>query len=97
MLQEETFQETLKQLSETTSATGGTSLVSLMVPGETQMSIIASQLNKELSTSQSIKDKDVRTNIQSSLKALIQQIKPYGASAPANGLVMIAGETKYCI
>lgn len=87
----------IQELGKSKSATHGTSLVTLYVLPESNMSIVGEQLNSELSTSQNIKDKNVRAGVRDALKSLIQQVKSYGYTAHENGLVLCAGELDYCV
>ena len=53
-MNEKNYYDLIKEMSEATSETGGTSLPTLLIPGNTQLSLISSQLVNELSTSQNI-------------------------------------------
>lgn len=92
-----TSYETLNLLRDAKSISSGTSLITLYVPGNTSMSIVSNQLSSELSTSQNIKSKSVRSGVQSAIKSCQQQIKLLGTTAPENGLVLCAGEIQSCI
>lgn len=83
----------VQDLSKTSSKTRGTSLVTLYVPSNTNLNQVTSKLTCELSTSQNIKDKSVRYNVQSALKSGLHKIKSYPEyKAPENGFVLCAGE-----
>jgi peptide chain release factor subunit 1 len=85
--------EVIKNLAESRSVTRGTSLVTIYVPSNSQISLVTEKLNNELSTSMNIKSKDVRQAVQSALKSGMQLIKNYPAHcAPENGFVLCAGE-----
>lgn len=83
-------------LSETSSLTRGTSLITLYVPSKMNLGNVSTQLTSELSSSQNIKSKDVRLAVQSGIKSLQQKVRTYadthGHCAPQNGFVLIAGE-----
>lgn len=90
--------ETIEVLSSAKSITGGTSLVTLYVPGNSNLINVSSQLNKELSTSQNIKSKAVRDAVQSALKSGQHKIKSLsGHKTSENGFVLCCGEIKSCI
>jgi peptide subunit release factor 1 (eRF1) len=86
---------TVKELSQATSETRGTSLVTVLVPGEASISQVTSQLTSELGTASNIKDKSVRSSVQAALRSGLQKMKTYpGHKAGPNGLVLLAGEIK---
>lgn len=90
-----TSPDIVKELAKAASQTRGTSLVTIYVPAETNLSQISSKITSELSTSQNIKDKSVRSSVQLSLKSALRSIKLYpGHKAPENGFVLCAGEIK---
>lgn len=94
----ETTFDIVKELSEARSNTGATTLVTLYVPGNTNLSLVSSQISTELSTSQNIKNKNVRDSVYSALKSGQQKIKSYnGHRSPENGFVLCAGEIKSCV
>ncbi len=84
-------------LSEMRSQTGGTSLVTLQIPGNYSMGLISKSLSSELGTAANIKDKSVRKSVVAALKSSLVAIKKFGHTAPENGLVLCAGETRYCV
>ena len=93
-----TDQDIVKNLSLSQSSSHGTSLVTIYVPGDSNLNLVTSQLTSELSTSQNIKSKTVRGNVQTALKSGLQKIKSYGQHrAPENGFVVCAGEIKSCV
>lgn len=94
MVNQFTSQSVIQELLNAKSHTGGTSLITLYVPGNTNMNIVTQQLNSELATSQNIKSKQVRTSVQSAIKSGLQQIKLLPPKVPENGFVMCAGELK---
>lgn len=88
----------VKELANATSQTRGTSLVTIYVPSETNLGQVTSKITSELSTSQNIKDKSVRSCVQSSLKSALRNIKLFsGHKAPENGFVLCAGEINTCV
>lgn len=90
--------DTVKKLSEASSQTRGTSLVTIYVPGNISLNQVTSRITSELATSQNIKDKSVRTSVQSALKSGLHKVKLYpGHKAPENGFVLCAGEIKSCV
>ena len=85
--------EFIQYLSQAKSTTGGTSLVTMYIPGNTDLWLVSSTLSSELSTSQNIKSKPVKKGVQSALKAAQNQIKMWnGSKAPSNGLVLCSGD-----
>jgi peptide chain release factor subunit 1 len=93
-----TLQEIVKNLSNAISQTRGTSLVTLYVPGGMSLTQVTSKITAELSTSQNIKDKSVRSSVQSALKSGLYKVKSYsGHLAPENGFVLCAGEVNSCL
>lgn len=88
----------VKNLATVISQTRGTSLVTVYVPAGINLSQITSKLTSELSTSQNIRDKSVRSDVQSALKSGLHKIKSYpGHNAPENGLVLCAGIINSCV
>ena len=88
--------ETLAELSNASSLSGGTSLITLHIPSNYSMSLVLNKLNTELGTATNIKDKSVRKDVISGLKSGIESIKSYKKSlAPENGLVLISGVSNY--
>lgn len=87
----------LRKLQSAKANSMGTSLVTLYIPGGYAMSIVSEKLTSELSTAPNIKSKTVRKDVISALKSAQACIKSYSKhSAPANGLVLCAGELNYC-
>jgi peptide subunit release factor 1 (eRF1) len=82
--------EIINQLSEATSETNGTSLITLYVPYNYQLSVINTLLNNELSSCHNIKDKTVKSAVQKALKNSIQKINQI-EEFPENGFVLCAG------
>ena len=84
--------EEIKKLSVATSETDGTSLITLYIPGNAQLSQFITRLTKEMSSAQNIKDKAVRQEVQYALKSGIQALRSYpGYIAPDNGLILLSG------
>ena len=84
--------EVLRQLEQTRG--DGTSMITLHIPGKTNLPLKIKQLNKELGTAVNIKD---RANRQSVLVALKQAI--YGLKTikvvPENGIAVFAASKSY--
>lgn len=80
-------------LSKLTSASFGTSLVTLYVPGSSNMNMATSKLSKELSSASNIKSKSVRNDVVSALTSLQIMAKSLGNISHENGYVFIAGNT----
>lgn len=92
-----THKRIVHRLSEMRSQTGGTSLITLQIPSNHSMGLVTKSLTNELSTATNIRDKSVRKSVISTLKSALNAVKCYGYTAPENGLVLCAGETKYCV
>lgn len=75
------------------SGVKGTTLVTLYVQPNSNIGITMTNLTKELSESQNIKDKNVKHGVQSALKSCKELLKSYKV-APQNGLVLCAGDVK---
>ena len=85
--------ELIQYLSLAKSTTGGTSLVTMYIPGNSDLWLVSSTLSSELSTSQNIKSKHVKKGVQSALKAAQYQIKMWKSNkSPPNGLVLCSGD-----
>ncbi|AYV75969.1 MAG: hypothetical protein Terrestrivirus4_17 [Terrestrivirus sp.] len=85
-------QDTVKDLSLARSSSRGTSLITLYVPAGISLDLVSGTLNYEMSTSQNIKSKQVRSDVQSALRSGLQKIKMLpGHKAPENGFVLCAG------
>lgn len=82
----------VKDLSQARSSSKGTSLITLYVPSGINLGLVSTQLTQELSTSQNIKSKHVRSDVQSALRSGLQKIKSLpGHNAPENGFVLCSG------
>lgn len=84
----------ITELSNAVSETGGTSLITLYIPSNSNIANYTNQLTNELSTSQNIKDKNVRSSVQKALKSGIIKLNQI-SEFPENGLVLCCGEIKY--
>jgi peptide chain release factor subunit 1 len=88
----------IDELCRATSQTRGTSLVTIYVPGNINLSQITSKITSELSKSQNIKDKSVRLSVQTALKSGLNKIKYHlQHKAPEKGFVLCAGEINCCV
>lgn len=67
-----------------------TELISVYVPADYNLNLISQQLEEEYSTSDNIKSKHTRKNVQTALKKMLQQLKLY-KKTPKNGLILFAG------
>lgn len=86
--------EFIQWLANLRSQTGGTSLVTYYIPAGYSIALISKKINTELSTGNNIKDKNVSKAVLTALKSASQLLKMSKLhSAPANGLVLCAGET----
>lgn len=95
-----TSYEFIKQLSEVKSSSGGTSLVTIYIPSDYQISQIVSQANSELAVSKNIKSKHVSKDVQSALKSILYLLKNSSFEkhkSGENGLVLCAGELVSCV
>lgn len=82
----------VKGMSNVKSATGGTSLITIQVPAESNMNAVSTMITREMSTASNIRDKAVRKDVISALKSIDFAVTTYTAHrAPANGLVICAG------
>lgn len=94
----EATKELIKNLIELRSSTGGTSLVTMLIPSKYNLSIVTTKLTTELSTATNIKDKLVRSSTITALKSAIGALRMSKLhTAPENGLVLCAGEPQYCL
>jgi peptide subunit release factor 1 (eRF1) len=96
----------VKQLSHLRAESGGTSLITMLIPSGYQLALVNNKISKELSTATNIKDKTVRKDVITALKSILGNISRGCSSvvsitgtgtkhtAPENGLVLLAGVTK---
>ena len=90
--------EELQELSLLKSATGGTSLVTIYISGSSNMTFVNGLISRELSTASNIQSKNVRKGVEMALKSCASYLKSYkSVVAPKNGLIILSGETEYCI
>lgn len=84
---------TLEQIDTLERVRGhGTSLISIYVPGNSDLSGIRGTITKESSAASNIKSKQTRKAVQQSLRSLQNYVKGYPTHrAPQNGLVILAG------
>lgn len=88
----------IRTLSEATSESRGTSLVTIYIPSNQNFGIITKSLTNELSTASNIKDKTVRKDVISALKSLSETVKSFNwHNAPENGVVLCSGEFISCL
>ena len=94
----ETAKDLVKDLSTTKSSSTGTSLVTMYVPPNSQISLVTKKLITELSTATNIKDKTVQKDTVSALKSALVAIRSSGwHTSPENGFVMCSGVPQYCL
>ena len=87
-------------LAQAKSASGGTSLITIYLPGDYSIWLANDLLTQERSTASNIKSKKVRKDVIAALKSAMYQLKAYKkANAPKNGLVLCAGyiEEQSCV
>lgn len=70
----------------------GTSLITMYIPGKTNINQITSMINSEISKCSNIKNKNVKNNVSSSLLKILNDVKYY-KEFPKNGLAIFCGET----
>ena len=86
----------VRELSQSLSTSGGTSLITMYIPSCYSLSLASEKLTSELSTAPNIKSKAVRKNVISAIKSAQMALKSYKHhNAPLNGLVLCAGESNY--
>lgn len=87
-----TPRDTVHRLSLSKAASRGTSLITLYVPSTNgNLSLVTKQLVNELSTSQNIKSRVVRNDVQLALRSAIQKTKTIPTNNLENGIVICAG------
>ena len=85
----------IEHLANARSATGGTSLITLYMLGNTNVWLGTSKLNQEMSAASNIKSKQVRKDVKAALRSSLHLLKTYkGGKTPANGLILCAGNMK---
>lgn len=84
-----TDKEIVKELNNAKSQ--NTNLITLLVAAGTDIKNITSLLTKELSTSQNIKDKNVRKQVGVALNSLLCKVRLINTKTILNGLVLCAG------
>ncbi len=85
----------IKELSDTTSSSGGTSLITYFIPANSEIKLATEHFTIEMSSAQNIKDKTVRNDTRSAIRSAQQLLNSYDKfTAPTNGLVLLAGNTK---
>ena len=93
-----TDHKTVRNLANANSQIRGTSLVTLYVPGKTNMGQITTHLTSEMSQTGNIKDQRVRKSVQGALRSASQRIKSAKMNvAPEKGFVLCAGEIGSCV
>ena len=82
----------IKDLAEMRSSSGGTSLITYLIPSGYQIALVSKKLTTELNSASNIKDKNVRKDVITSLKVALGNLKNSKLhTAPENGLVLCSG------
>jgi peptide subunit release factor 1 (eRF1) len=83
----------IKQLGAARGAVRGTTLITYIVAGLTDVSLVKKHFTSEIATAVNIQSKQTRSNVIKSLKSLSGSFESFCRKGvtPANGLVMIAG------
>ena len=93
--------QTILTLSQLKSASGGTSLITYYLLGNTSIWLAVEKLNNELGTAKNIKSRVVRNDVIQALKSGLYQLKNYCSQrTPENGLVLCSGnviENRSCL
>ena len=82
------FKKLIKKLSKYRAR--HTELITVYVPADYSLDLINHQLQDEYGTSENIKSKSTRKNVQAALKKMLQQLKIY-KKTPPNGLALFCG------
>ena len=83
------FQDNMRNLSSVRS--NGTTLISYYIPTGSQFGKVRSHITRELSTSQNIKSKSTRKEVQSALRSIQSNL----THIPRNGLAIFASSEQY--
>ena len=70
----------------------GTSMITLIIPPNEQISKSAKMLTDELGAASNIKSRTNRLSVLTAIQSAINRLKNHGHKAPANGLVLFCGE-----
>lgn len=83
---------TAKTLQQYRSIGNTTSLITLYIPGRTQVSDMNKFVTTELSQASNIKSRITKQGVQDALKGVSTQLKNY-KQFPENGVVIVSGNT----
>jgi peptide subunit release factor 1 (eRF1) len=89
----ENLRQTLFNLQLAKPNIRGTTLITYMIPGSTDIWLVTKHLNNEICTAHNIKSKQVRSSVIDALKSLLISFECFcqKGKVPKNGLVMLAG------
>ena len=87
------MESTLIALQNAKSEIRGTTLITYIVPGSTDLWLANKHLSNEIATASNIKSKQVKSAVTDALKSLLGTFESYcdKNKTPPNGLVMLAG------
>ncbi len=71
----------------------GTTLVTLLIPGGSQISLTAQRVNNELATADRIKSKDTRHAVGAALRSIKVKLASFGHHAPDHGIAIFASDS----
>lgn len=94
------MQEIVQSLSQVSSVSNGTSLITYYLPGNTNLWLAIEKLTQEQGTASNIKSRVVRQDVQTAIRSSLQLLKTYSdTKTPENGLVLCAGviDNDYCL
>ena len=91
--------EEINKLSNYRAKSGGTSLITYLINGNTNLWLATEKLTVELGTAKNIRARTVRNDVEDALKSALYQLKNFGNTAPENGLVLLSGtvENNSCL
>ena len=84
----------LSELANVQSEVRGTTLITYIVSGSTDLWLVRKHLEHEIATASNIKSKQTRNGVLDGLKGLLNTFENYCVKnkTPENGLVMLAGD-----
>lgn len=92
---------TVKKLSDSTSESRGTSLITMYIPecDNNSLSLVVNKLESELGTATNIKSKVVKKDVIHAIKSAIYFVRNCVNKYSENGIVICTGITdkKYCL
>jgi len=84
--------EQIDRLINLKSLNNTTSMITLIIPSLYNLSLIRNQITSEISTSNNIKSRIVRQNVQSALKSCMNLLKNMN-QAPTSGMVICSANS----